>query len=196
MQYRNQLILTGKINDVGAYTRTNVANSRRLGVEIEAAYAVNKWLTTGGNVSLSRNTVKNLEEYIDDYDNGGQIRKFYDRSTLAFSPGTLLNHFMTITPANKIEISVFSRYVSRQYLDNTATIHRSLDAFFVQDLRFNYSLNVKGLGKVMLIAQVNNLTNTPYEPNGYTFSYLYGGNIITENYFSLWQEGITCLPSI
>ena len=183
MQYRNQLILTGKINDVGAYTRTNVANSRRLGVEIEAAYAVNKWLTTGGNVSLSRNTVKNLEEYIDDYDNGGQIRKFYDRSTLAFSPGTLLNHFMTITPANKIEISVFSRYVSRQYLDNTATIHRSLDAFFVQDLRFNYSLNVKGLGKVMLIAQVNNLTNTPYEPNGYTFSYLSGGSIITENYF-------------
>ena len=183
MQYKNQLILTGKINDVGAYTRTNVAKSRRLGIEIEATYIVKKWITTGGNISLSRNTVEDLEEFIDDYDNGGQIRKFYDRSTLAFSPATLLNHFIRITPTKKIEASLFSRYASRQYLDNTATIHRSLDPFFVQDLRINYLLQVKGLSKVMLIAQVNNLTNTKYEPNGYTFSYFLGGLVETENYF-------------
>lgn len=183
MQYENQLILTGKINDVGAYTRTNVPNSRRLGLEVEASYIVNQWLTTGGNMSLSRNTVEDLEEYIDDYDNGGQIRKFYDRSTLAFSPATLLNHFITITPAKKTEVSLFSRYVSRQYLDNTANSNRSLDPFFVQDLRINHSLQVKGLGKVTLIAQINNLTNTKYEPNGYTFSYFVGGSVETENYF-------------
>jgi iron complex outermembrane receptor protein len=183
MQYKNQLILTGKINDVGAYTRTNVPKSRRLGIEIEASYIVKKWMTTGGNISLSRNTVEDLEEFIDDYDNGGQIRKFYDRSTLAFSPATLLNHFIRITPTKKIEASLFSRYVSRQYLDNTTTIYRSLDPFFVQDLRINYSLQVKGLSKVTLMAQVNNLTNTKYEPNGYTFSYLLGGLVETENYF-------------
>lgn len=183
MQYKNQLILTGKINDVGAYTRTNVAKSRRLGIEIEASYIVKKWITTGGNISLSRNTVEDLEEFIDDYDNGGQIRKFYDRSTLAFSPATLLNHFIRISPTKKIEASLFSRYASRQYLDNTATIHRSLDPFFVQELRINYLLQVKGLSKVMLIAQVNNLTNTKYEPNGYTFSYFLGGLVETENYF-------------
>jgi iron complex outermembrane receptor protein len=183
MQYKNQLILTGRINDVGAYTRTNVPKSRRLGIEIEASYIVKKWITTGGNISLSRNTVEDLEEFIDDYDNGGQIRKFYDRSTLAFSPATLLNHFIRITARKKIEASLYSRYVSRQYLDNTATIHRSLDPFFVQDLRINYSLQVKGLSKVTLIAQVNNLTNTKYEPNGYTFSYFLGGLVETENYF-------------
>ena len=160
-----------------------MAKSRRLGIEIEATYIVKKWITTGGNISLSRNTVEDLEEFIDDYDNGGQIRKFYDRSTLAFSPATLLNHFIRITPTKKIEASLFSRYVSRQYLDNTATIHRSLDPFFVQDLRINYLLQVKGLSKVMLIAQVNNLTNTKYEPTGYTFSYLLGGLVETENYF-------------
>lgn len=183
MRYKNQLILTGKINDVGAYTRTNVPISQRLGIELEAAFSINKWLTTGGNMSLSRNTVKNLEEYIDDYDNGGQLKKMYDRSTLAFSPATVLNHFITIAPTKRIEASLFSRYVSRQFMDNTANLHRSLDPFFVQDLRVHYLLAVKGLGKVTLVAQVNNITNTKYEPNGYTFSYFVGGAIETENYF-------------
>lgn len=183
MRYKNQLILTGKINDVGAYTRTNVPISQRLGIELEAAFSINKWLTTGGNMSLSRNTVKNLEEYIDDYDNGGQLKKMYDRSTLAFSPATVLNHFITIASAKRIEASLFSRYVSRQFMDNTANLHRSLDPFFVQDLRVHYLLAVKGLGKVTLVAQVNNITNTKYEPNGYTFSYFVGGAIETENYF-------------
>lgn len=183
MRYKNQLILTGKINDVGAYTRTNVPISQRLGIELEAAFSINKWLTTGGNMSLSRNTVKNLEEYMDDYDNGGQLKKMYDRSTLAFSPATVLNHFISIAPAKRIEASLFSRYVSRQFMDNTANLHRSLDPFFVQDLRVHYLLAVKGLGKVTLVAQVNNITNTKYEPNGYTFSYFVGGAIETENYF-------------
>jgi len=183
MQYKNQLILTGKINDVGAYTRTNLPNSRRLGVEIEASYIIKKWVTTGGNLTLSRNTVKDLEEYIDDYDNGGQIKRFYDRSTLAFSPAVLVNQYVTITPVKKVEVSLFGRYVSRQYLDNTANVHRSLDPFFVQDLRINYSVQTKGMYRVMFIAQVNNLTNTKYEPNGYTFSYFFGGSDETENYF-------------
>lgn len=68
-------------------------------------------------------------------------------------------------------------------MDNTANLHRSLDPFFVQDLRVHYLLAVKGLGKVTLVAQVNNITNTKYEPNGYTFSYFVGGAIETENYF-------------
>ena len=183
MNYKNQLILTGKINDVGAYTRTNVPSSRRIGLEMEASLLVNKWFSTGGNVSFSRNTVEGLEEYIDDYDNGGQLRRFYNQSTLAFSPATLLNHYIRINPTKKIEASIFSRYVSRQFLDNTANLNRSLDPFFVQDLRISYSIPVKGLSQVLVIAQLNNLTNTKYEPNGYTFSYIYGGTITTENYF-------------
>jgi iron complex outermembrane receptor protein len=183
MNYKNQLILTGKINDVGAYTRTNVPTSQRIGLELEASFLVNKWFSTGGNASFSRNTVEELEEYIDDYDNGGQLRKFYNQSTLAFSPATLLNHFIRINPTKKFEASIFSRYVSRQFLDNTANRNRSLDPFFVQDLRISYSIPVKGLSQVLVIAQLNNMTNTKYEPNGYTFSYVYGGAITTENYF-------------
>lgn len=68
-------------------------------------------------------------------------------------------------------------------MDNTANLNRSLDPFFVQDLRISYSIPVKGLSQVLVIAQLNNLTNTKYEPNGYTFSYIYGGTITTENYF-------------
>jgi iron complex outermembrane receptor protein len=73
--------------------------------------------------------------------------------------------------------------VSRQYLDNTGNEARSLDPFYVQDLRLSYTIRSKKLKELNLIGQVNNLFNTAYEPNGYTFSYIYGGQQTTENYY-------------
>ena len=75
MNYKNQLVLTGKINDVGAYTRTNIKNSYRAGIELQGGAIVNKWLQATANVSFSRNRLKNFREFIDDYDAGGQKDK-------------------------------------------------------------------------------------------------------------------------
>ena len=76
-----------------------------------------------------------------------------------------------------------SKYVSKEYLDNTQNENRKLNDFFVQDARAMYTFHYKWLKETNLVLQVNNIFNKKYEPNGYTFSYIYGGTQTTENYY-------------
>ena len=183
MHYKDQLVLTGKINDVGAYTRTNIPNSYRLGIELEGGYVVNKKLSLAGNIALSQNNIKNFTEYIDDYDNGGQQINFYKKSALAFSPSIVIGNTVTVIPFKNATLNFLSKYVGKQFLDNTANNARSLNAFFVQDVNFNYNLTGKVFKNTQFIVQLNNVFNKKYEPNGYTFSYISGGASTTENFY-------------
>jgi iron complex outermembrane receptor protein len=190
MQYKDQLVLTGKINDVGAYTRTNIANSYRTGIELSGGLQIAKWISATANFTLSENKVKNFTEFIDDYDNGGQIERFYKKSDIAFSPAVISAYSINILPVKKIEVNLMGKYVGRQYLDNTSQKSRSLKDFYVQDIRASYSWN-----KCLVFLQVNNLFSKKYEPNGYTFSYISGGEQTTENYYFpmapiYWMAGI------
>lgn len=182
MHYINQLVLTGKVNDVGAYTRTNADFSYRTGFELQANWQLStKWKLTG-NLTCSENRILNFTEYIDDYDNGGQITRNYSRTPIGFSPalvgGTQLSHI----PMKGLELTLSNRYVSRQYLDNTGQKSRSIDPYFVQDFRIAADLPNRIFPQTLLTLQVNNLFNNLYVSNGYTFSYVYGG-LVTENYF-------------
>jgi iron complex outermembrane recepter protein len=183
MYYRDQLVLTGKINDVGAYTRTNLPESYRIGTEFEARYYKPKW-SFAYSLALSQNRAVNYTGFYDDYDNGGQLVVNYGNTPIALSPGVVQQATIDWRPLRKMEISLLNKYVGRQYLDNSGKKERSLDAFMVNDLRFLYNLPVKNTFKsIQVIFQVNNLFNALYEPNGYTFSYLYDGQFTTENYF-------------
>ena len=86
MNYKDQLILTGQVNDVGAYTRTNVDASYRAGLEIEGGLMLTEQLSLSGNATYSMNKIPNFTEYVDDYDNGGQIEIQHTNTDLAFSP--------------------------------------------------------------------------------------------------------------
>lgn len=183
MSYKDQLVLTGKINDVGAYTRTNVAQSYRLGLELQGTYQFNSWIDLAGNLAISENRVKNVEEFIDDYDNGGQQQKRYPSSTLSYSPSVVGGATLNLHTGKNLTLSFPLKYVSSQFLDNTANRARMLDAFIVQDLKIDYTRNCKWVKEYHLFAQFNNLFNAAYEPNGYTFSYIYGGQLNTENYY-------------
>lgn len=183
MYYKNQLVLTGKINDVGAYTRSNVPISFRAGIEFQGQASLLSWLQVSGNLTLSSNRVKNLEEFIDDYDQGTQVRNRYPASTLAFSPACTGNGVLTLTPIRHFNFLLSGRYVSRQFLDNTANPARSLDPFFVQDLRLIYTRKGKKIKEWSVNGCINNLLDARYEPNGYTFSYISGGQLSTENYY-------------
>jgi iron complex outermembrane recepter protein len=178
MQYKDQLVLTGKINDVGAYTRTNIANSYRAGIELSGGAKLANWLSAQGNITFSSNKVKNFTEYVDDYDNGGQKTNFYKTTNIAFSPAVVSAYSINFLPFKKTELSFIGKYVSRQYLDNTSQKSRSLKQFYVQDIRAGYTWK-----KSLLYVQVNNLFSKKYEPNGYTFSYISGGGQTTENYY-------------
>ncbi len=183
MIYKDQLVLTGKINDVGAYTRTNVPNSFRRGIELQLAKRFTHWLNIGSNLTLSQNKIKNFTEFIDDYDNGGQIEVQHSNKDIAFSPAVIGGLSIDIIPAKHITLSLNSKYVSRQYLDNTQEKRRSLDPFFAQDARLNISVPNKLFSNVNIILQANNVFNALYEPNGYTFSYFYNNAYTTENYY-------------
>lgn len=183
MQYKDQLVLTGKINDVGAYTRTNIPDSYRMGIELHGSYLLNAKFTLNGNLTLSNNRIKNFTEYYDDYDNGIQGEIFHGDTYLSYSPAVTALLNLNIRPAKHFEISLPARYVSRQYLDNTSDKNRSLQAFYNQDVLLSYSIPEKITKNIRLLLQINNLWNKKYEPNGYTFSYFYGGEMITENYY-------------
>lgn len=183
MRYKNQLVLTGMINDVGAYTRTNIPESYRLGLELQASYQPMQQLSINASLAVSRNKINNFIEFVDDYDNGGQKSFAYKKPDIAFSPGAVGSATITYKPVRAVEISLLSKYVGDQYLDNTSNNARKLDAYFLNDLRAIYTFKRGFLKEVRLIGQLNNLFNVKYEPNGYTFSYVYGAELVTENFY-------------
>jgi iron complex outermembrane receptor protein len=183
MHYRNQLVLTGKINDVGAYTRTNIPISYRAGIEIESNFIISEKIQFLNNIALSTNKVKNFTEYYDDYDAGGQKTNFYKSANIAFSPAIVENATLSYKPFEQTEIRLNSKYVSRQYLDNTSRKDRSLAPFFVQDLMVNHIFKTKSISSIELLFQVNNIWNKLYAPNGYTFSYQFNNQVSVNNYY-------------
>ena len=183
MFYKDQLVLTGKVNDVGEYIRQNVDESHRIGLEIDSKLQINNQLSWGFTAAVSENKIKNFTEYVDDYDNGGQIVNNYTNTDLAFSPKFIGSSELSFLPFKKTEIALISKYVSDQYLDNTSNSGRMLDAFFVNDLRLRYNTSIRGVKNIGVTLLFNNIFSELYEANGYTFSYMYGGTFTTENYY-------------
>jgi iron complex outermembrane recepter protein len=183
MKYRDQLVLTGKINDVGAYTRTNIPDSYRIGLELSASLRLVNWLRLSGNLTVSDNRIKNYTAYFDDYDNGGQKPVVYENTRIAYSPAVVGFIAVDASASERLQFNVSNKYVSRQYLDNTSNLMRSLDSYFVQDVRVGYRIAGGSTPVVRLVVQVNNVLNVKYEPNGYTYSYYSGNELVNDNYY-------------
>lgn len=187
MLYKDQLVLTGRINDVGAYTRINVPNSYRAGVELQGGYVFSKWINAVANLTLSRNKIKAFTEFLDDYDASfewiGQAEVSHKNTDIAFAPSIVGAATINILPAKHIELSLLSKYVGQQYLDNTENESRKLSSFYTQDARLALTFNTKLIKEFRIIGQVNNVFDKKYEPNGYTYSYVYDGSITADNYY-------------
>jgi iron complex outermembrane recepter protein len=195
MDYKNQLVLTGQINDVGEYNRTNIPRSYRMGLEIEGAIKLLPSLQWAANTTFSRNKIRNYQEFIDDYDAGEQIANNYKSTDIAFSPNITAASTFSYTPIKGLSLNLVSKYVGEQFLDNTSNNSRKLDDFFVNDIRINYTLQTRLVKEIGLNLLVNNIFNVKYEPNGYTYSYKSGGTLTTENFYYP-QAGTNFLASI
>ncbi len=183
MNYRDQLILNGKINDVGEYTRQNVADSYRTGIELESGFQILPKLGLELNLTVSKNKIRKFEEYMDDYDEGQQIRTEYKETDIAFSPSVIAFGGLSWKPFEKMRIDLSGKYAGEQFLDNTSNRNRMIDAFMVTDFLLNYSISLKGIREAGITFQVNNLFDAEYSSNGYTYSYKYGGETATFNYY-------------
>lgn len=183
MQYKDQLINTGKVNDVGSPVRENIENSYRRGLEFSGIYALSKKIEFRLNATYSQNKIIGFEEGFQYTEaNGDKVNTYRKANTrIAFSPDITANSELTARPAKNLELGFQSRYVGKQYLDNSEREFKSLDAYFVSDLRVEYKIPSKSIREVRLMARVNNLFSEKYSANGYTYSYAYQG-IITENF--------------
>jgi iron complex outermembrane receptor protein len=172
MQYTNQLVLTGAVNDVGEAVRTNVDESYRRGVEIEFQYPIFEKLQVGGNLTFSENKISKFTEYVGEWDEPYDIMSMdYEDTDISFSPNLISAGMLSYKVNPNFTLTSQAKYVGRQFLDNTQTNDRSLEAFTNIDLSLNYQTkDIPGIRQLTIGFYVNNVLNQYYAPNGYTFS--------------------------
>jgi len=163
MNYMNQLILTGAINDDGAYIRKNAGKSYRTGIELSGGFRINTLLTADGNLSLSSNKT----DYRASNDEGVIIE--YKGSDISFSPRITGGLQVSLFPVKNFEASWMLHYVGRQYLDNTGNKALQLDNYMVNNLLFSYLISSSKLPDIEFSLLINNLFNSLYESNGYVY---------------------------
>lgn len=188
MDYTNQLVLNGAVNDVGAYNRVNVTKSYRRGIELQAAFNITKYFTLSGNVTLSKNKIKDYVEFLDsasaDYSVYKQMEIKYSETDISFSPNVTSSGILTFKAGDILNISLINKYVSRQYLDNTSNVNRSINPYSVFNIKLTSTIKTKWIKEIMFIVSANNIFSTKYETNGYTFSYYTDTTLSTYNYLA------------
>lgn len=186
MNYENQLVLTGELNDVGASIRTNVDNSYRSGIELQAEFKPAEWFELGANATFSKNKIRNFTEILYNYREDGSTEIVYndfEETTISFSPSVVAGGIISALPWQWLEVSMLPKYVGKQYLDNTQSESRKLEAYFVNDARLTATLRPGFIKELNMGLLVNNIFNNLYESNGYTYGYGYEGDISYYNYF-------------
>lgn len=175
MDYKDQLVLTGKLSDVGYPLMTNVDKSYRTGIEITAGFKPTTWLQWNLNGTFSSNRIKNFVEYVDLYDNStdfnfvGQQENQLGNTPISFSPSIIGSSQICLTPVKNLNLSFISKYVGEQYYDNTGSAARRLDDYLVNNLKIDYSLKMKNIKTVNLQFTINNLFNLKYEANAWVY---------------------------
>ncbi len=166
MNYKDQLVLTGNIDDVGNPIADNIGNSYRFGLEVEAIIKFMENLTWGPNLALSTN--KNVDKY---YDFDGELRDF-GNTDLAFSPSLVASSNIKYEPAKNLAISLLTKYVGEQYMSNIQLKESKLDGYLTNDLQISYEIVTDKLFKsIVFSGLVNNLFNVKYVSNGYFYTY-------------------------
>jgi len=175
MNYKDQLVLTGEINDVGAPIMVNVDKSFRTGIELQAGVQIAKHFQWNLNTTLSSNKINDFTEYVDNWDNWGQEEYHLGNTDLAFSPNIVASSQLVYTPADGFSLALVSSYVGKQFIDNTSNDNRALDAYFVNNLKADYTFTTNLFKEITLHFMANNLLNHTYESNAWVYSYIYGG---------------------
>lgn len=205
MLYKNQLVITGQLNDVGSQIRKNVDDSYRAGVEVDARVKITRQLQWGVNATLSRNKIKSLTQaltaYDADFNEIAPVQQTFTNTDIAFSPSLIAGSELAYSPIKNGSIALISKYVGKQYLDNTANINppgvttspdvadnpyavnRFLKAYFVNDLRLRYEFSTKAVKNIGLGILINNIFSAKYEANGATYGDVENGTLVNYNYF-------------
>jgi iron complex outermembrane receptor protein len=181
MDYFDQLVLTGKLSDVGYPLMTNVDRSYRTGVEFMTGLMPSSWLRWDLNLTLSQNKILNFVEYVEYYNNPTDWSPIYDGNSLvqvvenlgttdiSFSPSIIGASILRVSPYKGMGVTFVSKYVGSQYLDNSSSTDRKLDSYLVNNLKLDYRFNLKGTKGLNLELMINNVFNKEYIANGWVY---------------------------
>jgi iron complex outermembrane recepter protein len=175
MMYKDQLVLTGEINDVGSAIMVNVDRSYRCGLELESELRIMADLKWMFNVTISQNRIREFNSKVDDWDLGGQREEVLTNRNIAFSPGIIAGSQLSYSPVKGLDINFINKFVGRQFIDNTSSLERSLEPYFLSNLLIHQTLKTRGGASLGLKVAVNNLFNMEYESNAWVYRYLYNG---------------------
>ena len=187
MDYQDQLVLTGELNDVGAAVRKNVGSSYRMGLEIDGIVKISEKFSWSANIAVSQNKVRNFTEALVDYgenfDQENVVIRDYKNTDISFSPPVVAGSGLSVAPVKGLEVTWLSKWVGKQYLDNTSDENRKIDSYFVNDLVCHYTWRPSFLREMVFGLQLNNLLNEGDASNGYTWGFLAGPTAYRENYY-------------
>lgn len=176
MKYKNQLVLTGNLDDTGDPIRENVAKSYRRGIELDMEYRFSDFITFNFNTNISKNKINEFNESIQNWDTGGFEIKIHKNTDIAFSPdlvayaGINCDILKTIDQNSKhsLLLSFSNKYVAKQYLDNTQSDITSLKPYNLNDLSLTFTPKINKINKLQVSFKINNLFNTDYISNGWS----------------------------
>jgi len=195
MNYRDQLVQTGEINNIGSPVYVNVPKSFRAGIEAIWEWKINKKFDFAGNATYSMNKIKDLTVFVDDWDTWSQQSEFYKTSDISFSPAMIGSARFGYNPLKNLRFTLTGKYVSSQYIDNSSSNERMLDAYKVFDLGAEYVLKPKGVKEIAFRLTLRNVLSEEYESNAWVYRYYYGGeHYVMDGYFP--QAYINWLGSV
>ena len=175
MNYENQLIKTGEINDVGYFTSNNVKSSYRRGVEIEGRCLLTKKLSWAANITLSKNKLDTMTQFIDNWDTGGQEEILHQNTDLAFSPNIIWSSKFLYNHNDNISLGFISKYVGKQYIDNTSSDGRKLDDYLTSNLQLDYNFKSKIFKTIKMSVLINNIFDNEYISNAWLYRFISEG---------------------
>lgn len=184
MDYRDQLVQTGRISEIGEALTSNVDDSYRIGIEVSAGVRIAGWLRWDGNVALSRNRIRNFTESVAAYDASyndlAPIEVHYSGTDIAFSPAVCANSTFAAA-AGGFEARLSTACVGRQYLDNSSCRSRSIDPYCVSNLIVGYSFRPSFISEIGLSCRITNIFDAEYETSGWVASYVVEGRSTVDN---------------
>ena len=166
MEYKDQLVLTGALDAVGAPIRQNVGKSRRIGLEVEAQCQFLDQFIWKPNFALSSN--KNLDFY---FKRDGVLEAL-DNTNLSFSPNFIAANAFVFAPTTSFQLGLLSKYVGQQFMGNIDSENSKLDAYFVSDISAVWTWEPNNwMKRIQWSVLVNNIFNVKYESNGYFYTF-------------------------
>ena len=185
MIYKDQLVPTGELSDVGYSISTNVDKSYRMGIELTAGLKPMDFIDWNLNLTLSRNKIKDFTEYFIEYNTSDWTELYSSKNLgdvdIAYSPSVISSSDLAFRILPRLNIHLISKYVGKQYFDNTSSNERMIDPYLVNNIRLDFEPALKKLKGLELQLLVNNIFNEKYESNAY------GGNWYEDGLEKTWS---------